>query len=144
MKATGVLARLLSLLDITLILLGLLMIVLTQVSPGPTADNAVGGPDVVYLFAGWDGSQAGKVFRLGEDWSIGREVRTDSDADFIKIKAQGPGEGRRYMLVFDSDGWYSCWPAGRTADVEKKWGVELTELQLRLPQRASGRSGRNQ
>lgn len=142
MKATGVLARLLSLLDIALILLGLLMIVLTQASPGPTVADAVGGPDVVYLFAGWDGQQAGKVFRLSTDWSVGREVRTDNDADFTKLKEQGPSDGRRYVLVFDKNGWYSSWPAGKTAAVEKTWGVELTELQLSLPQRASGRSSR--
>ena len=141
MKATGVLARLLSLLDIALILLGLLMIVLTQASPGPTEGGNSGGPDVTYLFAGWNGEEAGKVFRLKRDWTIGREVRTDNDTDIAKPSKDASGGTTRYVLVFDENGWYSSWPAGKTADLEKVWKVKLTELRLNVPQRAAVRSG---
>jgi hypothetical protein len=135
MKATGVLARLVPLLDVTLILLGLLMIVLTQAKMSPGEATSLTEPqlDVIFLYAGWEGPRKGRVYQLGVDGVIGPEVRSETTADINKLKSS---EGRKpaFVLVLDAEGWLSDWTAEKIRNIEQAWGIQLATIQLNLPQ----------
>lgn len=142
MKATGVVARFVPLLDVTLILLGLLMIVLTQakMSPGGATSPIEPQLDIVYLYAGWDGPRKGRVYRLGFDGSIGPEVRSENPAAINKLKGS---DGRRpaFVLVIDADGWTSDWTAEKIRNLAQVWGVKLVTIQMNLPKVSANRRG---
>lgn len=138
MRATGVLVRFLSLLDIALILLGILMITLlhTQLRSTPnqrvsTADSLAELTDVdfVYLYAGWKGAENGRCYLLSGNREIGREVRTDTADDIQEVltarRTQKERANQVVMLLFSDDGWYSAWDAKRLAEIEQTWKVKV-------------------
>jgi hypothetical protein len=140
-KATGVIARFLSLLDITLILLGVLMITLMQAQlrsnakqGHSTADGMAELADVdfVYLFAGWKGSENGRCYLLSANRELGREVRTDTADDLQEVlaarRAQKERRNQVVMLLFSDEGWYSVWDAKRLAGIEQTWKVKITPV----------------
>lgn len=148
MKATGVIVRFLSLLDVALILLGVLMIALTQAQlrsdPNQgkaSADTmaALADVDFVYLYAGWKGNENGKCYLLGPNGEIGREVRTetaDDIQDILKSRRTHKDQANHVvMLLFSEDGWYSAWDAKKLAGIEQTWKVKLIPIyNARLPQ----------
>jgi hypothetical protein len=130
MKISGVMARFLPLLDIALILLGLLMIMLTQAqlrSDGPESEHGF-----VHLLAGWKGEQAGRCYLLQPDGTIAQEIRTDTDEDIRRVLSEGaePTEPVRQfvMLLFDRDGWYSSWNPKKLNDIERTWNVQVVPV----------------
>jgi hypothetical protein len=146
-KATNVIARFLSLLDVALILLGVLMIILIQsqirgeAQQGHAAADGLAklaGIDFVYLYAGWKGYENGRCYLLTADGTIGREVRTDTAADIQQVLSTRSGHNERphqiVMLLFSDDGWYSAWDPDRLAKIEKTWKLRLTPVyNVRLP-----------
>jgi hypothetical protein len=146
-KATGVIARFLSLLDVALILLGLLMIMLTQAQlrskakSGSTSSDsiaALAGVDFIYLYAGWKGSENGRCYLLSANLTLEREVRTDTAADIQAILAARKGQKERsnpvVMLLFSEDGWYSAWSPERLSKIEQTWGIKVIPVyNVRLP-----------
>jgi len=141
MRATGVLVRFLSLLDVALILLGVLMIALMHAqvrSAGKSGQSADGGlaevADVnfVYLYAGWRGTENGKCFVLGPNREVGREIGTTSADDVRQLLASRPGESEPknsvVMLLFSDDGWYSAWDAAKLVALETAWNVKVVPV----------------
>ena len=141
MRATGVIVRFLSLLDVALILLGVLMIALMQAqlrSDVKRGQSPAGGlveladVDFVYLYAGWKGPENGRCYQLGPNREIGREVRTDTAEDLKGILASRSAiRGRKnqvVMLLFSDDGWYSAWDAKRLNGIEQAWEVKVVPV----------------
>jgi len=137
-KATGVIVRFLSLLDVALILLGVLMITLMQAQLRSDAkqDNSstdglaeLADVDFVYLYAGWQGAENGRCYLLSANREIGREVRTDTADDIQEVltarKTQKERANQVVMLLFSDDGWYSAWDAKRLAGIEQTWKVKV-------------------
>ena len=138
MKATGVIARFLSLLDVALILLGLLMITMTQVQlrskakSGSTPTNtiaALAGVEFIYLYAGWKGSENGRCYLLDANLTVSREVRTDTPADIQAIlaakKQQNDQANPVVLLLFSENGWYAAWSPERLSKIEQTWGIKI-------------------
>jgi hypothetical protein len=140
-KATNVIGRFLSLLDVALILLGVLMIVLMHAQPrtprppispvddGSDADKDVG---VVFAYAGWKDDEAGRCFLLDDVWKIVREIRTNSSHDIQQILAErkppsAHGE-QVVLLLFSGDGWYSDWDEKKLAEIRMKWNVNVVPV----------------
>lgn len=141
MKATGVIARFLSLLDIALILLGVLMITLMQAQLRSNAKQGHSPADgmaeladveFVYLLAGWKGAENGRCYLLSANREIGREVRTDTADDLQEVLAARRAQKERgnqvVMLLFSDEGWYSVWDAKRLAEIEQIWKVKVTPV----------------
>ena len=141
MKATGIIARFVSLLDIALILLGLLMIVLTQAQL-PTASRAVGDAvqaaadvDFVYLVAGSD-QRGGRVYVLESDGRLGDEVRTEDSSDIDSLKSKSTKANQVFILLYSEDGWYAEWDDKRRADLDKAWNARVVHIyNVKLPDR---------
>lgn len=147
MRATGVLVRFLSLLDVALILLGVLMLALmyTQVrTPTEQGQSSASGPaelaevDFVYLYAGWKGEESGKCYLLGPNGEVGQEVRTDSPSDIRRILDSRPTDNSKttpvVMLLFGEDGWYAAWDADRMNALEEAWNLSVVPVyNVKLP-----------
>jgi hypothetical protein len=139
MKATGIIARFVSLLDIALILLGLLMIVLTQAQM-PTASHAAGDAgqaaadvDFVYLIAGSD-QRRGRVYQLGPDSRVGAEVRTDNSSDIDRLKSASTKTNQVFILLYSEKGWYPEWDDKRRAALDKAWNTRIVHIyNVKLP-----------
>lgn len=138
MRATSVFVRFLSLLDVSLVLLGVLMLALTQAqlrsSAGPDGRQAeslpeLAGLELICLYAGWEGSQKGRCFLLNSKGEVGREVRTDTSTDIEEVLGVSPQAKERksqvVLLFFVSNGWYSDWPESRLSSIEKTWKVRV-------------------
>lgn len=150
MRATSVICRFLSLLDVTLILLGLLMVVLTQAqlrsnrraaeaSPTPaeapptaTAASVQAATDFVYLYAGTHGAERGKCYQLGPRHELVREVRTDVPDDLqlvLQLPAQATHKPNRVAILLISDrGFDSMWGPERLAQMERDWGLPIVPV----------------
>jgi hypothetical protein len=141
MRATGVLVRFLSLLDVFLVLFGVMMISLLHAhlqgaakeSKTPTETlGEVADVDFVYLFAGWKGRESGRCYLLGPDREIVREVTTDTDDDIREILATRAADGGRknqlVMLLFSDDGWYSAWDDKKLDGIEQTWKVKVVPV----------------
>lgn len=146
-RASGVIVRFLSLLDVALILLGVLMIALMQAQlrsdvkpPTTPADpmSALADLDFIYLYAGWRGPENGRCYLLTADGGLGQEVRTDTADDIQAILAASRAKTERsnqfVILLFSDDGWYSAWDASRLATIERTWKVNvIPAYNVRLP-----------
>lgn len=141
MKATGVIVRFLSLLDVALILLGVLMIILLQsqfrsdTNKGSSSADGMAelaDVDFVYLYAGWKGGENGRCYLLNANREIGREVRTDTPNDIQELltarRTQTGRSNQVVILVFCDDGWYSAWDAKRLAAIEQTWKVKVVPV----------------
>jgi hypothetical protein len=141
MKATGIIARFVSLLDIALILLGLLMIVLTQAQL-PTASRVAGDAvqaaadvDFLYLVAGSD-ERRGRVYVLESDGRLGDEVRTDNSSDIDRLKSKSTKANQVFILLYSEDGWYAEWDDKRRAALDKAWNARVVHIyNVKLPDR---------
>jgi hypothetical protein len=149
MRATSVIARFLSLLDVALILLGLLMIMLTKAQLGEGAAELpveaepgladLANVQFVYLVAGWRGEKDGKCFLLGPDRKWDREIRGDRDTDIKQLTQTRSGDGKPVtpvvMLLFAEDGWFSAWDESKLKQLESVWQVDVVPVyNVRLPQ----------
>lgn len=138
MKATNIFVRFLSLLDVALVLLGVLMIALTQaqlssdVGTPPNGLPELPKVEFIYLYAGWEGPQKGRCFLLNENLEIGREIRTDTADDIEELlNTKSRPENRItpvVMLLFDENGWYSDWDAKRLAQIEQTWKTQVISI----------------
>ena len=147
MRATGVISRFLSLLDVALLLLGMLMLTLTQAQLRAKVGQATASEeltgiaqvDYVYLFAGTYGEQRGRCYALGPKQQLLREVRTDV-ADDIELLLDEPVPGanpqtRAVMLLISGRGFDSMWDAERISAMEDIWGLKIIPIyNIDLPQ----------
>lgn len=137
-RATGVIVRFLSLLDVIILHLGVLMMALmyaqlrSKAKPeGSPADglSKLANVDFVYLYAGWKGPENGRCYLLGANSQIEREVGTDAADDIQNVLtargAQKERSNQVVMLLFSDDGWYSAWDTKRLAGIEQTWKVRV-------------------
>jgi len=125
-------------LDVTLLLLGVLMITLmhaqfrSATGQGQPTNPLAEVADFVCVYAGWKGQENGKCFLLGPDFGIVREISTESPDDIKKIlhdKAERSGKTNQIvLLLFSDDGWYSAWPDSKIAKIEEVWGLRLVRV----------------
>jgi hypothetical protein len=137
-RATGVIVRFLSLLDVIILHLGVLMLALMHAqlrSDARRGGSPVGGMselasvDFVYLYAGWKGPENGRCYLLSANREIGREVRTGTADDIQEVltarRAQKERANQVVMLLFSDDGWYSAWDSKRLAGIEQTWRIKV-------------------
>jgi hypothetical protein len=144
MRASGVIVRFLSLLDVALILLGFLMITLMQAqlrsSVTATTDEpaALANLGFVYLYV--SEQEPDKCRLLGPDREVLEEVRTDTPDDLRKLLSLRAGDRRRkndvVVILFSQGAWTSSWTAERFAQLRRTWGVEVVPVyNVRLERR---------
>jgi hypothetical protein len=138
LRATGVIVRFLSLLDVIILHLGVLMMALMHAqlrseakwrdSP-PDVKSELAQVDFVYLYAGWKGPENGRCYLLGADRQIEREVGTDTADDIRNIltarRAQRERANQVVMLLFSDDCWDSAWDPKKLAGIEQTWKVKV-------------------
>lgn len=134
MKATGVIVRFLSLLDVALILLGVFMVILmysdvrrqSEDIEEPQGLAEIANVGFLYLYAGWKGEENGKCYFLeSPEGQVGREIATDTDEDIKDLIATRERKNHVVMLLFSDDGWYSAWDATKLAEIERVWEVKV-------------------
>jgi len=136
MRATGVIVRFLSLLDVAFMLLGVLMVTLiyadfqrrTEMPEQKRGLAEVADVGFIYLYAGWKGEQDGRCYLLSPDVKLGKEVRTDTPDDIREITSARERNNQVVLLLFSEDGWYSGWDAKKLADMEKTWGLKVVPV----------------
>lgn len=134
MRATGVIARFLTLLDVALILLGIFLLAIAQAQlrvPERKLSGAIASR-FVYLYAGTQGDENGKCYQLSPEGRVMGEVRTDVPDDVQQLlKQANPGQesgNRVVLLVISPLGFDTRWPPSRLAEMEKVWGVKVVPL----------------
>lgn len=139
MKFSGVIVRFISLLDITLILLGVFMLALMQTTltktpikgGGEEATTVVDQVNIIYLYAGWKGEQEGKCYLLDEKMKVDRTISTAAKDDIQAVVKARRGESKSndlVMLLFDADGWFDSWPDKKLGELENNWGVKVVPI----------------
>jgi hypothetical protein len=141
MRATGVIVRFLSLLDVFLVLFGVLMIAVLHAqlqgaakeTKTPTdALGEVADVDFIYLFAGWRRQESGRCYLLGPNQEVLREVRTDTADDIREILAARAADRERknqlVMLLFGDDGWYAGWDSKKLEGIEQAWRIKVVPV----------------
>jgi hypothetical protein len=133
MKATGIISRFVSLLDIALILLGLLMIVLTQAQM-PTvhrsstdAAQAAVDVDFVYFIVGRN-ERKGRVYLFGPDGRSGAEVRTDTSGDIDRLRSASKKTNQVFILLYSEEGWYPEWDDERKQALDRAWNTRVVHI----------------
>lgn len=141
MKAAGVAVRFLSLMDVTLILLGVFMLILMHTDLRRRAvqsEKPMGLADIadvgfIYLYAGWQGEQRGRTYLLKPNGEIGREVRTDTPDDIKEIASAR--EQRNQVVLLLIDDWDADWTDEKLAEMERIWELPVIRvLGVQLPQ----------
>ena len=140
MRATGVVSRFLSLLDVILLFLGILMVAMMQASltdqesVTPDSEQSIeskAGMDFIFLYAGWKDSQAGKCYLMEKDMRIGKEIRTDTKTDIEELALDSKRRKKTNLIVFlvlSKSGWHDSWQGERIKEIEKIWGITINRL----------------
>ena len=156
MRATGVTSRFLALLDVTLILLGILMLSLAQIQESASAGSSHlpanreskqlstrgGGEEVaepmevghladfVFVFAGTAGTERGRCYLMDRNGKRLQEIRTDSDSDIHRIiESQSAGQREAVvMLLISSQGFDWMWSPELVHALAKTWGVNVVPV----------------
>ena len=145
-RAAGVIARFLSLLDVTLILLGVLMLTLAQASlnkpPPPTdvgdkvkeKDKRLQSSNVnfIYVFVGGQAAEKGKLYLLKPDLKRGQEVSETNPQDIEAVKKLNKDTKKNgnqvVMLLFDDNSFHSDWPSERIDKLKKTWKTDIISI----------------
>lgn len=140
MRATSVICRFLSLLDVALILLGVLMVMLVQVqlrganrqaatAVRSTSDGIV-AVDFFHVYAGTHGEERDKCYQVGPNRNRIREIRTDSAEGLPwSVTPQGQDQPNQVVMLLISDrGFDSMWGAERLSQMEKTWGRKIIPI----------------
>ena len=140
MKATNVVSRFLSLLDVTLILLGFLMITLAQasISDGNTnanqSDKRQDSANVqfVYVFASGKGPDKDKLFLLEPDLKLGRQLNEKKPKEIhsiIGLPVSSKKEKKIVVLMLhDAKGWTQGWTPERYETLKKTWNTDVVPI----------------
>ncbi|MDW8244841.1 MAG: hypothetical protein RMJ88_16685 [Thermogemmata sp.] len=140
MRATSVIVRFLSLLDVTLILLGVLMVTLMHAEmhrergkqKSSTQEVAeLADVEFIYLYAGWNGAENGRCY-LYTNGKKGPEIsQTNPNAIQQVIEESKKRKGSvNYvvLLLFADDGWFAAWDAKKLAQLEETWKVKIVPV----------------
>lgn len=136
MSNSGVLVRFLPLLDVTLLLLGVVLLMLVSLAKNITEEvsNAKDvdqgtkaelgkliGKEIIFLYAGWKDDQAGKCFQFNDDQSLGVAVDM-AGGDWIKNPI---GKGKMVALISEKGAWTAAWTPQRISKLEEKWNTKI-------------------
>lgn len=138
MKTSGVLVRFLALLDVTLVLLGVVLLLLVSIAKNVSETNRdtrtelgkVIGKEIEFLYAGWKGEQRGKCYKLSEDLQVGEAVDMDG-GEWLKNKA---GKEKAVAIVLEKGAGTGAWTQMRISSLESKWNTRIavfTDIDLR-------------
>lgn len=156
MRVTGVTSRFLALLDVTLILLGILMIALAKTQEAAQADVRSGGDatgqatggdqtnggqpnktldaeslaDFVFVYAGTGGSERGRCYLMDANRNRLREIRTDTGGDIRSVIDTRPNRAREpvVMLMISQQGFDWMWSPDRVYELSQTWGVSVVPV----------------
>ncbi|MDO5565209.1 MAG: hypothetical protein Q4G59_01035 [Planctomycetia bacterium] len=146
MRYTNILARFLSLLDISILLVGLFVILLSlahfqKVQKEAQAENErvqqrasttvfesvlEHNLEPIMMYAGCEGEREGHCYLLGKDFVPGREINTGLPDDFEYLAHQRK-EGTHVIvfLVSEEGAWDTFWTKEKIAELEKVWGCHV-------------------
>ncbi|MBO7725096.1 MAG: hypothetical protein J6S40_01380 [Thermoguttaceae bacterium] len=143
MNISRVLARFLSLMDVTLLLLGFFIILVAAANlsqenqrakekqtsrlSGESGWNFIkGGREPIWLFAECEWPNRNKCFVLNNDLSLGDEVDQNSDTDIRRLTApiEAQGVAPLIILVFEK-GVHDHYWSSSLETIEKKWGYPV-------------------
>jgi hypothetical protein len=133
-RSSSVICRFLSLLDVTLILLGMMMIVIAQAQMRAESAGATSGglpvAETLYLYAGTFGAERGRVYPLGPDRRprLDRPVRLDTAEDVRPLWRDPTGPRLILLLVDTTRAFDSMWDDARMTAMEKAWGARIVRV----------------
>jgi len=140
-RAAGVIARFLSLLDVTLILLGVLMLTLAQASLNKKGGGTTSGEDkrpqssnvnFIYVYVGGQAAEKGKLYLLKPDLKRGQEVSETNPQGIEAVKKLNKDSKKNgnqvVMLLFDDNSFHSDWPSERIDKLKKTWDVDIISI----------------
>lgn len=139
-RASGVIVRFIPLLDVAFILLGMIIVLMAQAQirskkpatpraapPMPLAEQA--NLDFIYLYAGTAGEELGRVYELGPNQELLREVRTEVGDDLNRLLALRAKRGTPLVVLLISDrGFDAVWDERKLQGMKKAWGVEIARI----------------
>jgi len=139
-RASGVIVRFIPLLDVAFILLGMIVVLVAQAQirskkpaapktalPIPLAEQA--NLDFIYFYAGTAGEELGRVYELGPNLELLREVRTDVGDDMNRLLALRGKKGTPLVVLLISDrGFDAVWDEHKLQAMKKAWGVEIARI----------------
>lgn len=149
MRATNVLARFASLLDVTIILLGLMMLMLsvgeltefeaTSSSPETNIPEQSGLSDLsrriieqhlhpILLYAGFQGERKGRCYLLDESFKPGREIDTESKRDIQRLVDANQPRRPIILLLSPEGAWDDDWNQETIERIEKTWGYPIIRV----------------
>jgi len=134
MRATSVIVRFLSLLDVTLCLLAVLMILLVtaqfRVGRRPVQSTVVALEGIptqfLLLYGGTYGDLEGRIFPLEKDptgtWRRGQtELKSKSEIDHLAASISSNPQEVRVMILLSDRGFDRAWPEERIHKLEREW-----------------------
>jgi hypothetical protein len=129
MRATGVIVRFLSLLDVTLCLLAVLMVILVtaQYRVGRRPVSLEGTPtQFLLLYGGTYGDLEGRIFLLEKDargsWRRSeKELKSKGEVDHLAQNISTNPQEVRVMILLSDRGFDRAWPEERRGKLEKEW-----------------------
>ncbi|MDD3586286.1 MAG: hypothetical protein PHQ75_03815 [Thermoguttaceae bacterium] len=146
MRYTNILARFLSLLDISILLVGLFVILLslayfqreqkqarlenkkdqTRISMSVLDTVLERNLELITIYAGCEGVREGHCYLLGPDFVPGREIDTDHPDDFEYLASRRKeGTHAIVFLVSEEGAWDTFWTKKKIAELEKIWGCHV-------------------
>ena len=151
MNISRILARFLSLMDVTLLLLGFFIILVaaanlsqeterekekqtSHLSGGSGWSFIKGGREPIWLFAECDGPNRNKCFVLNNDLSLGDEVDQNSNTDIRRLTepVKARGETPLIILVSEKGAFDGHWD-NTLESIEKIWGYPVMRVR-EIPQ----------
>jgi hypothetical protein len=134
MRATGVIVRFLSLLDVTLCLLAVLMVLLVtaqyRVGHRPVHVTTLGLEGIptqfLLLYGGTYGDLEGRIFPLEKEprgsWRRGdKELKSKGEVDHLAQNISTNPQEVRVMILLSDRGFDRAWPEERRGKLEKEW-----------------------
>lgn len=153
MRITNILARFLSLLDISILLLGMFVLLLSlahfqedhqeKKRDQQTDQLETGSPfrsilekkiEPIMLYAGCEGEKEGRCFLLGKDLVPGREIDTQKRNEIEDLIDQREGRIPLVFLLSEEGAWDTYWTSKKLSELEAIWGYNIVRiLNVRFP-----------
>ena len=147
MKTTNILARFISLMDISLLLLGIFIVLIAaarytkaeakksanassdEISMSEVLDKAASdNMTLIFLYAGCSGNRKGHCYTLEDGFISGREIDTKTDSDLRDLLKERRAVNPIIFLVSETGAWDIDWPEKRLHEIEKNWNEKVIRI----------------
>lgn len=138
MNISRILARFLSLMDVTLLLLGFFIILVAAASLSQEANQAkekLGWNlikehwEPIWLFAACEPPIMNKCFVLNDNLSIGGEVNQSTDTDIRRLIEPVESQGKAPLIILVSEkGAFDAYWENALVSIEKSWGCPVLRI----------------